>query len=245
MLAEQMVRTGSKLVADYPPNGKDYWSARFWDREKAERNSVIGGHYRAQRVAIADLIEQYGATADHALEFACGTGEFTKVIAERTNVSRITALDISVQGLAQTRRRVDHPGLELIHGDFWDDHHLAPAPLVVCIDAIHHLGDVRAVLRRLRSYVSPGGVLIGSLWTADNFHEFQRERYGNLQHTARSALFLASAIIIRVSNGSLRTASYRTQLRDSSEISNILESAGGQILDIVPGRFFVSFACRA
>lgn len=244
MLAERMVHVGVKLVADYPPNGKKYWEARFWDRDKAERNPVIGEHYRAQKNDIIAMIERYGAGADSALEFACGTGEFTQVVAERTGVRTITALDISVQGLMQTKRRVNHPDLRLIQGDFWGDHGLSPAPLVICIDAIHHLGNVRDVLCRLRTFVAPAGVLIGSLWTADNYHEFQRERYGNVRHTARSAFFLASAVLMRVSNGQLRTASYRTQLCQSAEIEEILRSAFGKVLDIIPGKYFVTFAVQ-
>jgi SAM-dependent methyltransferase len=244
MLAEQMVRAGSKLVTDYPPDGKDYWAARFWDRDKAERNPLLGAHYRIAKQAAAGLIERYGSEADHVVEFACGTGEFTKIAADKTDAKRITALDISRQGLERTRRRVHHPGLELVEGDFWGDHGIQPAPLVLCMDAIHHLGDVRQALQRLRSFTEPDGVFIGNLWTADNFHELQRERYGNVQHTARAALFLASAMMIRASNGKLRTASYRTQLCNSTEIPRILLSAFSTILTIVPDRFFVSFACK-
>jgi trans-aconitate methyltransferase len=244
MLAEQLVRSGSKLVAGYAPEGRNYWAARFWDRGAAERDPVLGEHYRDQKRAIADLIDHYGAGADRVLELACGTGEFTRITADLLPAAQITALDISAQGLARTRERVPDERLRLVQGDFWADHNLAPAPLVICVDAIHHIGQVGAVLDRLSTFVAPGGVLIGNLWTLDHFHELQRQRYGPVRHIARCALFLASALMIRASGGRLRTASYRTQLLPSAQVLPLLSDRFGEVLAIAPDRFFHGFAVR-
>jgi 2-polyprenyl-3-methyl-5-hydroxy-6-metoxy-1,4-benzoquinol methylase len=244
MIAEQLERLGSKFVSGYPPEGREYWAARFWDRDAAEVDVIIGAHYQAQKKVIREMMTQYGATADRILEFACGTGEFTQMAATATGAKEIVALDISAQGLERTRQRVDHDNLRLVQGDFWADHDLGQAPLVVCIDAIHHLGDVRAVIERLKSFVSPGGIFIGNLWTVDHFHEFQRQRYGNLAHTARCALFLASALLLRVSRGRFHLASYRTQLLRSEDIPGILAATFSESLEIRQDRYFTAFACR-
>lgn len=243
MIAERLVSTGNRLIAAYPPEGRDYWAARFWDRDAAERDPVLGDHYRAQKDILGDLIEKYGAHADRIVEFACGTGEFSKIAVERAHPREMVAVDISKEGLARTRARVRHDNLRLVEGDFWQDHHIEPAPLVLCVDAIHHLGDVREVLERLRGFVAPGGVLIGNLWTRDHFHEFQRQRYGRFRHTARSALFLFSALLLRASGGRLRTASYRTQLLPSEEVLQLLGDTFDAVLDTAPDRFFYGFAC--
>lgn len=244
MLAEQLVRTGSKLISAYPPEGRDYWAARFWDRNSAEQDPIIGEHYRSAKKSIADMIKRYGANANQTIEFACGTGEFTNLTAKLTPASEIVALDISAQGLERTAKRVQHDGLRLIQGDFWADHQLGQAPLVLCIDAIHHIGNVKDVLTRMKQFVAPGGVFIGNLWTVDHFHDLQRQRYGNLNHSMRSAMFFTTAVLIRASNGRLRTASYRTQLVSSKDIPALLDEVFSETLEIHPDDFFVGFACR-
>jgi SAM-dependent methyltransferase len=245
MIAEQFERFGSKIVAGYPPDGRSYWAARFWDRDAAEEDPIIGDHYRAQKKAIGEMMTRHGATADRILEFACGTGEFTNMAAALTGAKEIVAVDISAAGLERARQRVEHDNLRLIQGDFWADHDLGQAPFVMCIDAIHHLGDVRAVLRRLKSFMAPDGIFIGNLWTADHFHEFQRQRYGNLEHTTRCAMFLASTVLIRASRGKhFRPASYRTQLLHSEDIPDILADTFSQTIEICQDRYFTGFACR-
>jgi SAM-dependent methyltransferase len=244
MIAERMAQVGRRLVRDYPPDGRAYWAERFWDRDAAERQAIIGDHFHAQKDVLSELISQYGADAGRILEFACGTGEFTGLAAERTTATQIVAMDISEQALDITRERVHHPGLRLVNGDFWADHDLGTADLVMCVDAIHHLGEVGQVLRRLRTFVRPGGVFIGNLWIADNFHEFQRERYGTIPHLARTAAFLGTAGLVWASNGRLRTGSYRTQLLQSAQIEPLLRTVFDEVMTVRPQRHFVAFACR-
>ena len=190
MIAEMLARTGRTLLDGVPPDGRRYWAARFWDRENAERHPLLREHFLSQKETIAGYLDAYGQRAERVLEFACGTGEFTALTAEHTPARSITALDISPQALDIVRGRVRHDDLSLVLGDFWQDHGLGTADLVLCVDAIHHLGDVRQVLTRLRSFVTPGGTFIGNLWTGDNFHEFGRRRYGRRGHLgdARAAL---------------------------------------------------------
>ncbi|MET9457710.1 class I SAM-dependent methyltransferase [Streptomyces canus] len=245
MIAERLVSLGNKLISGYPPEGREYWAARFWDRDKAELDPVLGDHYRAQKAVLGDLIDKYGARADRVIEFACGTGEFTKIVADRVGPSELIAVDISAEGLARTKARVADDRLQVVQGDFWQDHGLEPAPLVVCVDAIHHLGDVRTVLERLRTFVAPGGYLIGNVWTRDHFHEFQRQRYGALRHAARSALFLASAVTLRATKGRIRWASYRTQLLPSEKVLRLLGDTFPTVLETAPDRFFFGFVCPA
>ncbi|MFC4910165.1 class I SAM-dependent methyltransferase [Actinomadura gamaensis] len=244
MLAEAMAWTGQRLLRDVPPDGNAYWASRFWDRDAAERHPGLAAEFDRQKSTISEYLTRYARDAETDLEFACGTGEFTRLAAELTGVSSITALDISEQGLARTRRRVAHDDLTLIQGDFWDDHGLPPSDLVVCVDAIHHLGDVGAVLRRLRSFVRPGGVLIGNVLIRDRFHEFERRRYGTVGHLDRTARFLATAILVRASGGRLNSGAYRTQLRGSEDVRRILDEVFPEVLDVSVDPYFMAFACR-
>jgi SAM-dependent methyltransferase len=245
MLAEAMAWAGRKILGDTPPNGRDYWAARYWDRDSAERHQLLAQDFRLQKETLSGYLRDYAGEAKRSIEFACGTGEFTRLTAELTPVSEMVAVDISEQGLAMTKAKVKHDNLTLIHGDFWADHELEPADLVVCVDAIHHLGDVRQVIRRLRSYVKPGGIFIGNAVTRDNFHEFGRKRYGTAEHFARTAKFAASALAIRVSGGRLNSGDYRTQLRLSGEVGKILRESFTEVLAEQADPYFMAFAARA
>lgn len=244
MLAEMLARSGHRILGDRSPDGAKYWAARFWDRDLAERDPVLGDHYRAQKADLAAVIEKYAGQADRVIEFGCGTGEFTAMAAKLTTAKEIVALDISQQGLERTRARVRHDNLRLVHGNFWDEHDLGTADVVMCVDAIHHMGNPKEVMQRMKTFMRPGGVFIGNLWTVDNFHEFQRQRYGRVLHLARTAIFLASAIMIRLSNGRLRSGSYRTRLLQTAEIEPLLHEVFDEVLHVCKDHFFVSFACR-
>lgn len=244
MLAELLANVGQRAVTGIPPDGRDYWAARFWDRDSAERHDLLAEDFRKQKDTIGDYLCDYGNDARRVLEFACGTGEFTRLTAELTRAEEITALDISEQGLERTRAKVHHEGLRLIRGDFWADHDLTPAGLVVCVDAIHHLGDVRQVLARLRGFVAPGGVFIGNAVIADHFHEFGRKRYGTAGHLWGTARFCATALARRMSGGRINAGAYRTQLRPSGEIRRLLGETFDEVLAVQVDPYFMAFACR-
>jgi predicted TPR repeat methyltransferase len=244
MLAEMLAASGKALLNDVPPDGREYWAARFWDRESAEQHSLLRSHFLNQKETVTRYLEKYGTGVEQALEFACGTGEFTEMAAVHTTAKRITALDISVQGLELTRGRVKHRNLVLKLGDFWADNSLGTADLVMCIDAIHHLGDVGQVLERMKSFVGPGGIFVGNLWTNDNFHEFERKRYGSLRHLVRTAAFFSTAVIIRASGRRLKTGAYRTQLLTSAEGTAILRKVFGEVLELDVHPYFMSFVAR-
>lgn len=244
MIAELLARTGQSMVRNIPPDGRDYWAQRFWDRDTHEQHPLLRASFLRQKDTIAELLRTHASGAERVLEVACGTGEFTRLAAEITPARDITAVDISAEGLRRTRQRVKHDNLNLVNGDFWsDDLKLGTSDVVMCIDAIHHLGDVRSVLTRLRSFVKPGGVFIGNLWTADNFHRFQRARYGQVAHVRRTAAFLGTAMLIRASGGRLKTGAYRTQLVESRHAQKILHEVFDTVAEIRVEEYFMGFVC--
>ena len=241
MIAELLADTGRTIIRDVPPDGRQYWAKRFWDRDTHEQHPRLRAAFLRQKDTIARFLREYAGNATRVLEIACGTGEFTRLAAELTTADQITAVDISAEGLRLTAQRVRHPNLRLVPGDFWTDLELGTADVVTCLDAIHHLGDVRAVLTRLRTFVAPGGVLIGNLWTADNFHRFQRERYGSVAHVRRTAAFLGTALLIRLSGGRLKTGAYRTQLVPSGELVEMLHEVFDTVHEVSVEEYFTGF----
>jgi SAM-dependent methyltransferase len=245
VLAESLARAGQTLIGKTPPNGKNYWAARFWDRDAAEAHPVLAEAFLSQKETIAGYLSKYAAQARTSTEFACGTGEFTRLTSEQTGVTAMVAVDISEHALAKAKTRVSHDNLTLIQGDFWADHGLPQTDLVVCVDAIHHLGDIRDVLQRLRTFVKPGGIFIGNVFTADNFHEFERLRYGKLEHTWRTAQFFGTALIVRLTSGRLYTGAHRTQLRPSAQTIATLSELFDEVLDVTVDPYFTAFVARA
>jgi SAM-dependent methyltransferase len=244
-LSEAMARAGQALISDTAPNGKSYWARRFWDRDAAEQHPVLAGDFLKQKETITGYLEKYGADAKRSIEFACGTGEFTRLTAEHTNVGEMTVIDISAQGLAIAKSRVKHDNIQFLQGDFWAEHDFEPADLVVCIDAIHHLGKIGNVVKHIKKYVKPGGIFIGNLFTGDNFHEFERKRYGALEHLWRTTLFFGTAMMIRISGGRLYSGSHRTQLLPSRQSEHMIAEVFPEILEINRDPYFTAFVCRA
>jgi SAM-dependent methyltransferase len=244
MIAETLVRSGHALVRPYPPEGRDYWSVRFWDRADVESHHVLGQDFLAQKTQVAELLTRHGGDARTVLEFACGTGEFTAMAASLTTATSVVATDISQHALDVAGSRVKQPQVRFVRGDFWADDGLVQADLVMCMDAIHHLGDVRSVLERLRSFVAPGGIFVGNLWTLDNFHEYQRQRYGAFGHLGRASKFFATAVAMRLTGGRLRTPAYRTQLLRRAAIAPLLSEVFSETVELESTRHFTCFVCR-
>src|SRR4029450_12770458 len=103
MIPELLARTGRAVVRDIPPDGRAYWSARFWDRDTHEQHPLLSDAFLQQKEPIAGFLGTHARNAQRILEFACGTGEFTRLAAERTNAEQITAVDISAEGLKRAR----------------------------------------------------------------------------------------------------------------------------------------------
>jgi len=176
-----------------------------------------------QRETIARLLGTYAADAERVLEFTRGTGEFTRLAAGRTGAKQITVVDISGDRPRRTRVPV-RDDVELVRGDFWADLGVGRSDVIVCVDAIHHLGDLRQVLERLKTFVSPGGILVGSVRIADNLPRLQRPLSGALAHLRR-------------------TGAYRVWLVPSADALAILHDVFEPVIEVRVENHFMGFVC--
>ncbi|WJK42567.1 class I SAM-dependent methyltransferase [Solwaraspora sp. WMMA2056] len=244
MLAKAMVHVGRRLVKDYPPMGREYFAARVWNPTRYDKSSLGGPEILDNERRIIDLIKKYGAGAKRTIEFGSGPGIYLEAAARNTDAEEIVGVDVSAAALESSRRRVNDPRLRLVNGDFWKDLELGTADVVVCANAIHHLGRVRPVIERLKSFVNPGGVLIGNVWTMDHYHEYQRNVHGTWRHLGRSALFMANAIALRSTSGRFHWGSYRSEILYASEVDEILSEYSDEILYRSNTRYITGFAIR-
>ena len=166
-----------------------------------------------------------------------------------TGAARVTAVDVSPESLVALAERVAEPErVATICADVFAALPPGTEPdggfdVVLCCDAIHHLGPLQTVLNRLQELAAPGGLLVGDVWTADHFHEFQRARRGRLEHALASVRFLAAAVVNRLlRQPALHSA--RSQLLPAAQVRIVLQEVLGPQLHMHTGRYWVSFAAR-
>ncbi|HEX6358878.1 class I SAM-dependent methyltransferase [Actinophytocola sp.] len=244
MLAEVLFGIGRQLVKGQRPRGREYFARRAWDPTRYNRSTLGGPEIEDNERRIVELIEKYAQDAQRTIEFGCGPGDYLRAVAKYTPAPEIVGVDVSAKALEIAKRRVNDPRLRLVNGDFWADLELEKADVVICVGAIHHLGRVREVIDRLRTFVKPGGVLIGNVWTMDNYHEYQRNVHGSLRHLGRAVLFLANAIALKVTNGRVNWGSFRSEVLYNNQVDEILSDLSEEILYRSNTRYITGFAIR-
>jgi len=105
------------------------------------------------------LLGHIPSGAGRALDVGCGSGHFARRVAERVPEVVAVDRDTDVVNAARTARSAVH--VQYLESDIMD----AEVPLrafdfVSCIATLHHM-PLQAGLERLRSFVAPGGVLLG------------------------------------------------------------------------------------
>lgn len=91
------------------------------------------------------------------VDLGCGTGNITRLLAERWPGARVTGLDSSEPMLAKARAAA--PGIAFVAGDFATWRAPTPAGIVYSNAALHWLEGHDALFPRLLAQVAPGGTL--------------------------------------------------------------------------------------
>jgi ubiquinone/menaquinone biosynthesis C-methylase UbiE len=105
------------------------------------------------------LMNQIPEQCRHILEIGCGTGEFSRLLAERAEA--VLAIDLSPQmiRLAKARSKL-YPNINFLCGDVMPYH--LPDNQFDCIatlTTLHHL-PIEIILRKIRKALKPGGVFV-------------------------------------------------------------------------------------
>ena len=149
------------------------------------------GRFRdARKRPFFELLARVEATAPaHVADLGCGTGDLTRVLAERWPGARVYGVDASEAMVTEARQRA-LPGrldFELADLGAWTP----PAPLDVLVSnaALHWLPEHPALLRRLAGLLAPGGVL--AFQVPANFEAPSHRRIDQLRAHPRFAAALA------------------------------------------------------
>jgi ubiquinone/menaquinone biosynthesis C-methylase UbiE len=120
-----------------------------------ERPNEWGHNRHYHKFLLAQLPPRVG----NALEIGCGSGEFCRLLADRSE--RVLGLDFSAGMLDVARARsADYPNIEYLNADvlthdFCDEKY----DCIASIATLHHL-PLRQLLPKLREMLNPGGTLL-------------------------------------------------------------------------------------
>ncbi len=133
----------------HDPQSFDHLPARY-DRYA----ELVGAELRAW------LLFHVPIRADRALDAGCGTGLHTDLLADRCD--DVLAVDTSTPMLTFACRRRPHPNVRYTLRDLLD---VTPAEdglfdVVLSAYTLHHVPDLSAALRHLRSLLRPGGTVL-------------------------------------------------------------------------------------
>ncbi|MGC4750163.1 class I SAM-dependent methyltransferase [Micromonospora sp. DT201] len=251
MIARLAVAAGQRLLRSGFHAPRQHWARRVWDGDRAEGHAVLGPAYVAERKQIQALLASLAPRLTspwEAVDVAAGTGRYTRALLE-AGAARVTAIDVSPASLAAlTNRAADPTRVTTVCADLFAALPPGTVPeagfdIVLCCDAIHHVGPLPAVLTRLRELAAPGGLLVGDVWTADHFHEFQRARRSRVEHVLASIRFLAAAAVNRLLRRAFLQAA-RSQLLSAAQVQELLRETLGPQVQLNTSRYWVSFAYR-
>lgn len=244
--ADWAVCYASRLLRGRFRQPTEYWRHLVWDGTQAEQHERLGFAYLTERAAVTRLLKMV-ASGRCILDVASGTGRYTMTALE-AGAKHVTAMDVSTSALNELQRRAREAGVgscvATLNGDMW---HETPVcycgrrfDVIMCMDAIHHLGPLPEVIVRLLGFTTPDGSLIGDIWTLDHYGEFQRLRRGRMKYLLASLGFAASVVWWRFWPAHVPT-SVRSELRLAEDVTTRLMETLGPKVHIEIDRYWVRF----
>ncbi|EHK55632.1 class I SAM-dependent methyltransferase [Allomesorhizobium alhagi] len=130
---------------------------RFWNRWNAEhREHEIQDVCIRQAEVVLDWLNSLGRNDLNILEVGCGSGWLCPRLLP---FGRVTGTDLSDDVLARVRQRV--PEVTFVSGDFMKlDLGSSPFDVVITLEVLSHVADQPSFVRKLASYLRPGGHLM-------------------------------------------------------------------------------------
>lgn len=133
-------------------------SEKFWDR--LAKNFDKGGEQYEQ--SYIDTITRYLDRNDVVLDFACGTGSLSCLLAE--NVMSIHGIDISSNMIDIAKKKASNRNLENIHFErstIFDEKFAEESfDVIFACNILHLLEDPAKVIQKISQLLKPGGIFI-------------------------------------------------------------------------------------
>lgn len=189
-----------------PFESNEYWLTHYWDRDDAlrEARSEVADQFTTQEALtvrkIENVIDSQGLSRVEILDVGCGTGRISAQICQRLAAQvSIVLVDLNLETLCRAKRAVPQDALvgSYVASVYELEQALPPRPLcdvVVCLDLLHHLGDLEEALGSLQGRLRRGGWLIGNTFVSDGYQQFDRLKYGGIVSARRRLLYWVSRL---------------------------------------------------
>lgn len=104
------------------------------------------------------LLRKIGKSRGDSLEIGCGTGEFCKLLALKSD--RVTGIDLSPKMIEKAKKNISVPNISFINADITDcDYEKESFDCIVSIATMHHL-PYKAVLENAKGWLKSGGIIL-------------------------------------------------------------------------------------
>jgi len=148
------------------PLQQDFWN----DWNARHREFDIPGTSLRQSSVILGWLERMGRRDLRILEVGCGAGWFCPQLAK---YGKVSGTDLSDEVLVRAQAR--HPEVKYVAGDFMKlDLGRDAFDVVVALEVLSHVDDQESFIRKVRSHLRPGGVLMMATQNRFVFEHFNR-----------------------------------------------------------------------
>lgn len=110
--------------------------------------------YRNELFRYHRLLTMFPKKNSQILDLGCGTGYMSVLLAMQG--VHVIAIDIRKESLACFETYAKKYSIHQIHGDFFD-FYIDPVEAILCQEVLEHLPDVKSALRKIASFLKPGG----------------------------------------------------------------------------------------
>src|SRR5262245_30105218 len=105
------------------------------------------------------LLSQIPARCEYALEIGCGTGRFSRLLAQRS--TNVLAIDLSPEMIRVSKEKsAQHPAIDFVLSDILK-YPLPPNHFdcIATLTTLHHL-PLETILKKVKGALKPGGVFV-------------------------------------------------------------------------------------
>ncbi len=162
----------------------------FWNFRAINYDAQIGPMYEQAYRLTAEHSLKYLTPSDQVLEFACGTGIVTALIAP--HVKHIHAIDISDEMVSRAQTKTTALGLSNVavtQTDLFDpDLPEGSFDAVMAFNVLLYIGNFEEVMQRIKALLKPGGMFLsatdclGGNFSKAAVQKFWRSRTGQMPY---------------------------------------------------------------